>query len=184
MAVSLLAHVVISDLCLGKPALRSLPISATIADALAALRNSEDNFVSIWDCADHHAAHSVSVNVGGDHRSCTCTCVGKVCMVDVICYLCKDDSLLSPSTALKAPVSAILPKIPGFVMHLEPSSRYYSLTLVTKFWIFCPFYFLDVHKIYLLFEFVYFFQRKDSSGFSLNFDFNVPIGVFFMILNA
>lgn len=122
MAVSLLAHVVISDLCLGKPALRSLPISATIADTLAALRNSEDNFISIWDCADHHAAHSVSVNVGGDHRSCTCTCVGKVCMVDVICYLCKDDSLLSPSTALKAPVSAILPKIPGLVMHLEPSS--------------------------------------------------------------
>ena len=179
MAVSLLAHVVISDLCLGKPALRSLPISATIADTLAALRNSEDNFISIWDCADHHAAHSVSVNVGGDHRSCTCTCVGKVCMVDVICYLCKDDSLLSPSTALKAPVSAILPKIPGLVMHLEPSSRYYLLTLVTNFGSFVYFMFLMLTKFLIFFrDFFNLFQCEDSSGFSLNFGFNVPIGVF------
>lgn len=180
MAVSLLAHVVISDLCLGKPALRSLPISATIADTLAALRNSEDNFISIWDCADHHAAHSVSVNVGSDHRSCTCTCVGKVCMVDVICYLCKDDCLLSPSTALKAPVSAILPKIPGLVMHLEPSSRYYLLTLVTNFGSFVYFMFLMLTKFLIFFSSFFFdlFQCKDSSGFSLNFGFNVPIGVF------
>ncbi|XP_065862128.1 CBS domain-containing protein CBSX5 isoform X2 [Euphorbia lathyris] len=45
MAVSLLTHV-ISDLCLGKPALRSLPLTATVAEALSALKNTDDNFLS------------------------------------------------------------------------------------------------------------------------------------------
>ncbi|KAB1217233.1 CBS domain-containing protein CBSX5 [Morella rubra] len=116
MAVGLLAHVV-SDLCLGKPPLRSLPISATVADALAALKTSDDNFISVWDRVDHSAKIRSGDDVGDE-----CRCVGKVCMVDVICYLCKDENLLSPAAALKAPVSAILPKIPGLVRHLEPSS--------------------------------------------------------------
>lgn len=110
MAVSFLRHEV-SDLCLGKPALRSLSISATVADAVEALRTSEDNFISVWDC-NHH-----SKSLAGDQ----CRCVGKVCMVDVICHLSKDDNLSSPSAALKAPVSEILTKIPGTVMHVEPS---------------------------------------------------------------
>lgn len=123
MAVSLLAHVV-SDLCLGKPALRSLTVSATVADALAALKKSDENFISVWDCVHH----SAKAGFGDDHGSGgvgdECRCVGKLCMVDVICYLCKDENLLSPSAALKAPVSSVLPKIPGLVMHVEPSSRY------------------------------------------------------------
>ncbi|KAF2285998.1 hypothetical protein GH714_009585 [Hevea brasiliensis] len=44
-------------------------------------------------------------------------------MVDVICYLCKDENLMCPSTALKAPLSVLLPKIPGLVTHAEPSAR-------------------------------------------------------------
>ncbi|KAI7985141.1 putative LRR receptor-like serine/threonine-protein kinase [Camellia lanceoleosa] len=44
-------------------------------------------------------------------------------MVDVICYLCKDENLSSPSSALKSPVSVLLPKLPGLVRHVEPSSR-------------------------------------------------------------
>ncbi|KAK9938171.1 hypothetical protein M0R45_014925 [Rubus argutus] len=110
MAVSFLRHEV-SDLCLGKPALRALSISATVADAVEALRTSEDNFISVWDC-NHH-----SKSLAGDQ----CRCVGKVCMVNVICYLSKDDNLLAPSAALKAPVSEVLTKIPGNVMHVEPS---------------------------------------------------------------
>ncbi|KAL6311031.1 hypothetical protein AAG906_015920 [Vitis piasezkii] len=90
MAFSLLAHVV-SDLCLGKPALRSLSISATVGEALSALKTSEDSFISVWSC-DH------SANIQDE-----CRCVGKICMVDVVCYLCKDDNLLSPSSALKSP---------------------------------------------------------------------------------
>lgn len=45
-------------------------------------------------------------------------------MVDVICYLCRDENLLAPSSALKAPVSVLVSKVSGRVRHVEPSSRY------------------------------------------------------------
>lgn len=169
MAVNFLANVV-SDLCLGKPALRSLPISATVADALAALKNTDDNFISVWDCVDH----SAKVEFGDDNVGvgCECRCVGKVCMVDVICYLCRDENLLSPSAALKAPVSAILPKIPGLVRHLEPSSRYLIQTLIIWIFLYACFFFL--------FSFFFEFDRlcRALSGFPLNFSFNISVGVF------
>ncbi|KAL6199191.1 hypothetical protein ACLB2K_028977 [Fragaria x ananassa] len=111
MAVSFLRHEV-SDLCLAKPALRSLSVSATVALALEALKTSEENFLSVWDC-NHHNNNALT----GDQ----CRCVGKVCMVDVICYLSQDANLLSPSAALKAPVSEIMTETAGTVMHVEPS---------------------------------------------------------------
>ncbi|KDP27028.1 hypothetical protein JCGZ_20963 [Jatropha curcas] len=114
MAVRLLA-LEVSDLCLGKPALRSLPVTATIAEALSALKNSDDNFLSLWNCD-----HTKKTNSGFETEECKC--VGKVSIVDVICYLCRDENLLSPSTALNSPVSVLLPKIPHLVMHVEPSS--------------------------------------------------------------
>lgn len=126
MAVSLLAHEV-SDLCLGKPALKPLPLSATVADALAALKTSDDYFISVWNCSDHSVA--ARIGFAEENEDPGCRCVGKLCMVDIICYLCREENLLSPSAALKAPVSAILPKVSGLVRHLEPSSRYFSRTL-------------------------------------------------------
>ncbi|XP_027343522.1 CBS domain-containing protein CBSX5 [Abrus precatorius] len=107
MAVSFLAREV-SDLCLGKPPLRSLSASTTLSDALAALKSSDESFISVWNC-------------DSEKEGC-CRCVGKLCMVDVICFLCKEESLLSPSSALKEPISSILLKIPSLVVHLEPSS--------------------------------------------------------------
>ncbi|GMJ05229.1 CBS domain containing protein 5 [Hibiscus trionum] len=109
MAVRLLSYE-LSDLCLGKPALRSLPTTSTVAEALEVLKNSDDNSVSVW-CCDHTA----------EFDSADCRCVGKVCMVDVICYLCKDEHLVSPLLALNEPVSVLLPKTPGLVLHVEPS---------------------------------------------------------------
>ncbi|KEH38766.1 putative CBS domain-containing protein [Medicago truncatula] len=107
MAVSFLAHE-LSELCLGKPPLKSISTSATIAEAIEVLRSSDDSFVSVWSC---------------DHSEFTrCQCVGKVCMVDVICYLCKPENLLCPSKALNALVSVVLPKVGGLVVQLESSS--------------------------------------------------------------
>ncbi|XP_022981296.1 CBS domain-containing protein CBSX5-like [Cucurbita maxima] len=123
MAVSLFSHDV-SDLCLGKPALRLLSLSATVADALTALKFSDDYFVSVWDCRlakNGCGGGDVDGSADGGDFEC-CRCVGKLCMVDVICYLCRDENLLSPSAALCAPISEILPQIPGIVMHLEPSA--------------------------------------------------------------
>ncbi|GMP61536.1 hypothetical protein CsSME_00023964 [Camellia sinensis var. sinensis] len=110
MAVRLLAYEV-ADLCLGKLPLKSLSISATVADALSALKSSSNTCLSVWTC-DHSKSAAEE-----------CHCVGKVCIVDVICYLCKDENLSSPSSALKSPVSVLLPKLPGLVRHVEPSSR-------------------------------------------------------------
>lgn len=127
MAVGLLAHEV-SDLCLGKPALRFLPLSATVADALYALKHSDDNFISVWSCDHHNSQANYPFRDGGESEDEDgeegCRCVGKVCMVDVICFLGKDENLLSPSTALESPVSVLLPMVQGLVMHVEPNSRY------------------------------------------------------------
>ncbi|OVA00567.1 hypothetical protein BVC80_9087g64 [Macleaya cordata] len=116
MAVSLLAHEV-SDLCLGKPALRSLSISATIRDALSVLKITGENYISIWSC-DHSSSSSSAKN----DFSQECRCVGKVCMVDVVCYLCREENLSNPSSALKSPVSVLLPEVSGIIRHVEPHS--------------------------------------------------------------
>ncbi|XP_043689586.1 CBS domain-containing protein CBSX5-like [Telopea speciosissima] len=112
MAVSSLAHEV-SDLCLGKPALRSLSISATVGEALSALKRSDDSYLSVWSC-DHTSKEKTDFD--------DCRCVGKICMVDVICYLCEAKNLSCPSSALKSSVSVLLPKTPGLVRHVEPHS--------------------------------------------------------------
>ncbi|XP_047328516.1 CBS domain-containing protein CBSX5-like [Impatiens glandulifera] len=114
MAVRFLAREV-SDLCLGKPALRPLPISATVADALSALRSSGDNCVSVWKC--NHS--SPKKNARSDH----CLCVGKVCMVDIICFLSREENLSCPSTAIQTPISELIGESSGVVKHLEPHSR-------------------------------------------------------------
>ncbi|XP_073314122.1 CBS domain-containing protein CBSX5-like [Primulina huaijiensis] len=110
MAVRLLGYEVL-DLCLGKPPLRSLSAGSTVSDALTVLKTSGDNFISVWSC-DHRS----------NKRNLECVCVGKVCMVDIVCYLCKEDNLCSPGLALKSPVSVLLSKDQGSVKHVEPSS--------------------------------------------------------------
>lgn len=124
MAVRFLAREV-SDLCLGKPALTALPASAaTVADALSALKRSGESHVSVWACCENNHDHSdlcsPAAKAGGE-----CRCVGKICMVDVICFLCREKNLVDPSAALRAPVSDLLDKAgAGIVRHLEPHSRF------------------------------------------------------------
>ncbi|KAK4363854.1 hypothetical protein RND71_015212 [Anisodus tanguticus] len=108
MAAHLLAHEV-ADLCLGKPPLRSLSVSSTIGEALASLKSCEENCISVWDC-DHFK------NVDN------CICVGKICMVDIICFLCRKENVNSPSLALKSPVTVLLPKDSVLVRHVQPST--------------------------------------------------------------
>ncbi|CAK8535145.1 unnamed protein product [Lathyrus sativus] len=102
MEVSCLTYE-LSELCLGKPPLKSISTSATVAEAIELLRSSGESFVSVWD---------------RDYSEC----VGKVCMVDVICYLCREESLVCPDSALNASISNLLNKVDGLVVHLESSS--------------------------------------------------------------
>ncbi|KAI3456316.1 hypothetical protein Pfo_012979 [Paulownia fortunei] len=99
----------VSELCLGKPKLTWVAATATISDALTALKTSGDTHVSVWVC-------------GGDCANGSCVCVGKFCMADVILFLCREENLADPFKAFEAPVSDILPEGSPIVRHLEPNS--------------------------------------------------------------
>ncbi|KAI3800386.1 hypothetical protein L1987_28476 [Smallanthus sonchifolius] len=122
MAISFFASE-ISDLCLGKPPLRSLPTTATVADAVITLKKSGEIYVSVWSC-DRSGSVAVCNDTG------CCRCVGKICMVDVIVFLCKEENLSNPLDALQSSVldalqSSVLdvvPKVKGQIRHLEPNS--------------------------------------------------------------
>ncbi|KAL1203070.1 CBS domain-containing protein CBSX5 [Cardamine amara subsp. amara] len=107
MALSLLSYH-ISDLCLGKPPLRCLSASSSsVSDAIAALKSSEDTFLSVWNC--NHDDDDIT----------ECECLGKISMADVICHLSNDhDPTLS---SLNAPVSVLLPKTRSLVLHVQPT---------------------------------------------------------------
>lgn len=109
MASSLLAAAV-SDLCIGKPAIPSLPASTSLLDVLPALKSSPSYSLAICTCSpdDHH--HSPShpphhaAAAGG-----SCDFLGRLSMVDVLCFLCRAENLPNPASALDSPVSAALP---------------------------------------------------------------------------
>ncbi|KAK6932542.1 CBS domain [Dillenia turbinata] len=114
MAVGLLGHEV-SDLCLGKPALRSLPITATLSDAVSALKRSGETCLSVWSC-DHSY-----------ECECECECVGKISFFDVICFLCKDENLNRVSSLFQSPISLVLDKDnSNVVRHVEPHSSLFE----------------------------------------------------------
>ncbi|KAI3498785.1 hypothetical protein L1887_34569 [Cichorium endivia] len=105
----------VSDLCVGKPPLRSLPATVTVSDAISALKRSGDINVGVWSCN-----HSDSIVAGNDEVSCRC--IGKICMVDVIIHLCKEENLSRPVEALQTSVLDLVPKVKGQIRHLEPNS--------------------------------------------------------------
>ncbi|KAJ0968953.1 hypothetical protein J5N97_021830 [Dioscorea zingiberensis] len=104
MAVRLLCREV-TELCIGKPALRPLTATATVGEALLALKSRCDGelCVSVWT-ADKKAI------------------AGKVTVADVVCYLCSESNISDPVRALADPVSALLPKDSALVCRLEPNS--------------------------------------------------------------
>lgn len=122
MAVSFLNDREVSDLCLGKPPLRWVAVGATVGDTLLALKRSGETQVSVWSCSADHSSNKKGLD-GSIDESLRCRCVGKICMVDIICFLCRDENLANPFEALEAPVSQILIEgPPSTVRHLEPNS--------------------------------------------------------------
>ncbi|URD93598.1 CBS domain-containing protein [Musa troglodytarum] len=110
MTVNSLQAREVLDLCIGKPPARPLPLSATVGDALLALRSGGDDRLVIWT-ADGPAPERKA-------------CAGNVCMVDILCYLCAKQNLDAPMAALGAPASALLPPLAAtsLVRRVEPSS--------------------------------------------------------------
>ncbi|KAH9800587.1 CBS domain-containing protein CBSX5 [Citrus sinensis] len=104
MAVRLLS-LGVSDLCIG--AMRSLSVSSSTVAI----------YINIWS-SDHSARKrkAAAANIDDHEDSAGCSCIGKVCMVDIITFLCKEENLLNPESALQAPVSVLLPRILGFLL--------------------------------------------------------------------
>lgn len=115
MALTLLSHEV-SDLCIGKPPLRCLSVvTATVADAIAALKSSDEPYLTVWSCNHDEKTEDND----------KCECLGKICMADVICYLSKfDNNVLSLSSAFDESVSVLLPKSRSLVVHVQSSCKY------------------------------------------------------------
>ncbi|XP_020221242.1 CBS domain-containing protein CBSX5 [Cajanus cajan] len=114
MAAARLSRHEISDLCLGKPALRSLSVSDTVGDALAALKGIDDAYVSVWTC-NHSFLRNQKEKEKEKEEIGKCICIAKVCMVDMICFLSKSQSLC-------APLSALIPECSPLVRHLAPTA--------------------------------------------------------------
>ncbi|RLM78346.1 CBS domain-containing protein CBSX5-like [Panicum miliaceum] len=116
MAATLLSHVV-SDLCIGRPRVLTLPPSTPIAAALAALRAGADPFVFV----DAEPAAAYRAKRGA------ATVYVKVNVADVLCYVCGDaGNLRDPATALGRPVSAVAAAVVGShgVTHrVDPQTR-------------------------------------------------------------
>ncbi|KAL2341912.1 hypothetical protein Fmac_009852 [Flemingia macrophylla] len=117
MAARLSGHE-LSDLCLGKPPLRSLSVADTVADALSALKRLDDTFLTVWTC--HHSF--LTKHTTAACASASCTCIAKICMVDIICFLSKPHNLSAPAPALHSPLSALVPDCSPLVRHLPPSA--------------------------------------------------------------
>ncbi|XP_057764598.1 CBS domain-containing protein CBSX5-like [Salvia miltiorrhiza] len=99
----------VSDLCIGKPELKWIAATASIAEALTTLKASGETYISVWVCS-------------GDSAGASCVCVGKFSAADVILFLCREENLADPVKALETPVYDILPKGTPIVRHLTPNS--------------------------------------------------------------
>ncbi|XP_073128902.1 CBS domain-containing protein CBSX5-like [Henckelia pumila] len=99
----------VSELCLGKPELFGITAAATVNDALTVLKSSEGTHVSVWESGDERAIRS-------------CFCVGKICMTDVILFLCREENLADPFKAFEAPVSQMLSEGVSVIRHLDSNS--------------------------------------------------------------
>ena len=121
MAATLLSHVV-SDLCIGRPRVLTLPPSTPVAAALAALRAGADPFVFVDAEPPAHRAK----------RGAAATVYVKVSIADVLCYVCGDaDNLTDPAAALGRPVSAVAAAVAGGhgVTHrVDPQTRCVHMT--------------------------------------------------------
>ncbi|PWA35503.1 CBS domain-containing protein [Artemisia annua] len=112
----------VSDICVGKPSLRSLPSTASIAEAVAELKKSGEIYVSVWECDHDHN------KVNGDEGIVFCRCLGKICMVDVIVFLCDKENILCPLEALKTSVVDLVMNVDGRIRHLESDSSLLEAT--------------------------------------------------------
>ncbi|CAN8289318.1 unnamed protein product [Cochlearia groenlandica] len=104
MALTFLSHE-LSDLFIGKPPLRCLSAAtSTVSDAIAALKSSDEPFLSVWSCCDHKESDN--------NNKCEC-----------ITSLNPTKKDLSFSSALDKSVYVLLNKASHLVVHVRSSLK-------------------------------------------------------------
>lgn len=118
MAAALLSHVV-SDLCIGRPRVLTLPPSTPVAAALAALRTGTGADPFVFVDAEPAACRA---------KTTTATVYVKVSVADILCYLCGDaGNLRDPAAALGRPVAVVAAAVAaghGVTHRVDPQTRY------------------------------------------------------------
>ena len=109
MVAGFLLESEVSDLCIGKPAVRVLPPSTPIAAALATLRAGADPFVFV-DAAPPDAKKTAALSVV------------KVSVAEILCYVC--GNLGDPAAALGRPVY-VFPYV-STRMNLQPPTSIHA----------------------------------------------------------
>jgi hypothetical protein len=130
----------VGDLAVGKPPLHKYPKALSVGAALKALRSSDDAELSLWEelCPltekPIKEARELVSHVPSNHGAPSpCPpqspnenlwrCVGKVGMVDLICFLAHDQSLADQAAALQTPVSSLVPDTAFTIQHVDPRSK-------------------------------------------------------------
>ncbi|BBN19175.1 hypothetical protein MPTK1_8g08460 [Marchantia polymorpha subsp. ruderalis] len=114
-----------ADLALGKPCLFPLSTTATVAQALKALKYNKDIAVlSVWveRAADELYDKSALPKTGGRAKD-RYRCGGLITTLDIICFLACDESMQNPASALNSPLSVLYPSLSQAVEHVHGRTR-------------------------------------------------------------
>lgn len=120
----------VGDLALGKPAVRRLPITATVGEALKFLKKTHGPHLGLWvqqqsqSTTVRNNLHREQENFLVDPNPVSWQCVGRVSMIEIICFLARDESLLDLAAALKAPLSVFVsPTSSSAIHHVDSRTK-------------------------------------------------------------
>ncbi|GAY59304.1 hypothetical protein CUMW_193520 [Citrus unshiu] len=88
--------------------------------ALLALKRLNESYINIWS-SDHSARKrkAAAANIDDHEDSAGCSCIGKVCMVNIITFL---REFIEPGICPSGPCFCSFAKDSGIVRHLKPSA--------------------------------------------------------------
>jgi hypothetical protein len=121
----------VADLTLGKPCLFPLSTSATVAQALKALKYNKDiDVLSVWvESSSSEGGSAAEAQAGlpknGGRARDRYRCGGMVTTSDIITFLATPENLLKPGAAMNTPLSVLYPSLTQAVQHVHPRTRYF-----------------------------------------------------------
>ncbi|CAM6084286.1 unnamed protein product [Calypogeia fissa] len=116
----------VADLTLGKPCLFPLSTSATVAQALKALKYNKDiDVLSVWvESSSSEGGSAAEAQAGllknGGRARDRYRCGGMVTTSDIITFLATQENLLKPGAAMNTPLSVLYPSLSQAVEHVHP----------------------------------------------------------------